>query len=96
MDQREVLFADPKSANFFNQAVDKRIDLKLKELRFDKSYSATVMVVGTTTADIKLQGGINTITGVPNKTGVSLVVGDEVYIEAINGSLNNLVIKYKK
>lgn len=89
-------FNDPQVAQLFKILIDDRIDQKLKELKFDRTYSATVMAVGSGVADIQLQGGENTITGVPNKSGVTLVIGDEIYIEAINNSLNNLVIKYKK
>jgi ribosomal protein S6E (S10) len=96
MDEIELLFSDPHFAARFYQLIDKRIDQKINGLKFDKSYSATVMAVGTGAADIKLQNGSNTITGVKNKTGVTLAVNDEVVVEAINGSLNNLVIKYKK
>jgi hypothetical protein len=96
MNEREKNLGDPNTASTLYQIIDDRVKLLIKDLKFNKTYSATVMAVGTTTADIKLQGGTNTITSVPNKTGVSLVVGDQVYIEAINNSLNNLVIKYKK
>lgn len=96
MNKQELLFEDPDTAETFYKIIDKRIQMALKELKFNKCYSATVVAVGTSTADIKLQSGINTITGVPNKSGVTLAVNDEVYIEAINNSLNNIVIKYKK
>lgn len=89
-------FNDPQVAQWFKVIVDDRIDQKIKELKFDRTYSATVISVGSGVANIQLQGGTSTINGVPNKSGETLVIGDEIYIEAINNSLNNLVIKYKK
>jgi hypothetical protein len=76
--------------------IDDRIKLHLEKLPYDRTYSAVVVSVGTGKANIRLQGGSNTISDVPNKTGVTLIVGDEIFVEAINNSLNNLVIKYKK
>jgi hypothetical protein len=76
--------------------IDDRIKAQLEKLPYDKSYSAVVVAVGTGKADIRLQGGANTITNVPNKTGDTLQVGDEIVLEAINNSMFNLVIKYKK
>lgn len=96
MDEREMLFGDPKTASIFYQIIDERIRLALKDLKYNSSHSATIMAVGSEVADIRIQGATNTITNVKNKTGNTLVVGDEVVIEAINGSMNNLVIKYKK
>nr|WP_156736276.1 hypothetical protein [Mycobacterium sp. E3298] len=93
---RELLLSDPQAASLFYQIIDKRIEAMIKNLKFDKTYSATVVGVNGEKADIKLQGGINTISGVPNKTGEVLSSGNEVLVEAINNSLNNLVIKYKK
>lgn len=89
-------FRDPKTASILHRIIDERINLALKDLKRDTSHSATVVAVGAGVADIKLQGAINTIPNVKNKTGETLVIGDEVVIEAINGSMNNLVIKYKK
>jgi hypothetical protein len=81
----------------FWREIDKRIRKMIKEeCNFNKSYSATVITVETGVASIRLQGGTNIITNVKNKTGEILIVGNEVIVEAINGSLNNLVIKYKK
>jgi translation initiation factor IF-1 len=76
--------------------LDDRIKTQLEKLPYDRTYSAVVVSVGTGKANIRLQGGSNIISNVPNKTGVTLVSGDEVFVEAINNSLNNLVIKYKK
>lgn len=93
----ELDFGDSKAVEKFWEQIDKRIKKIIKEeVKCDKTYYATVMDVGAGVASIKLQGGTNTITNVKNKTGVTLNVNDEVLIEAINGSLNNLVIKYKK
>lgn len=94
--QRELLFDDPQTSNLFYKILDERIAIQLKALKFDRTYSATVMAVGSGTADIKLQGGTNIIPEVLDKTGEVLSVGNEVLIEAINNSLNNIVIKYKK
>lgn len=93
----ELKFDDLITSKIFFREIDRRIENKIKELcKFDKSYSAKVVAVGTGVADIILQGGTNTITNVKNKSGETLIVNDEVIIEAINNSLNNIYIKLKK
>jgi sRNA-binding carbon storage regulator CsrA len=95
--QSQMPFDNPQMIKLFWREINKRIRQIIKEeCKYDKSYSAIVITVGTGTANIKLQGGTNTITNVKNKSGETLVIGNEVIVEAINGSLNNLVIKYKK
>jgi hypothetical protein len=94
--EETLSFDDPELVKLLFAMVDRRVDKKINELNFDKTYSATIITVHTGNADIQLQGSVSTILAVPNKTGVTLVNGDQVYVEAINGSLNNLVIKYKK
>jgi small nuclear ribonucleoprotein (snRNP)-like protein len=76
----------------------KRIILKelRTELRFDKTYVAKVVAVSGGYANIQLEESTNTISNVKNKSGEVLVPDDYVYVEAINNSLNNIVIKYKK
>jgi hypothetical protein len=81
---------------FYEKIVDKRIEDYNKDSKYDKSFSATVMSAGLGTVGIKLLGANNTVNGIPNKSGEILNVGDEVYVEAINGSSNNMVVKYKK
>ncbi len=90
-------FNDPLFArNLINEL--KRIILKeLRiELRFDKTYVAKVVSTTGDLADIKLEESENVISNVKNKSGETLLPDDYVYVEAINNSLNNIVIKYKK
>jgi hypothetical protein len=98
MDEIEetLSFDDPELVKLLFAMVDKRVDKKIAELSFNKTYSATVITVHTGNADIQLQGSTVTIMAVPDKTGVTLANGNQVYVEAINDSLHNLVIKYKK
>ncbi len=70
------------------------------ECRFNKTYSGTVVAVAgdNSTASIRLMDADSdmVIPNVKNKSGESLSVGDQIFLEAINNSLNNIVIKYKK
>ncbi len=92
----ELDLNSPEFVTSLYRYIDKRIANAVDNLTFDSSVSATIIAVGSGVADIRFQGGTITIPNVKNKTGVALVVGDEVIVEKINNSLNNLVIKYKK
>lgn len=66
---------------------------EFRKLKFDKSYPATIASTPSGgTADIKLQGGNTIIPNVKIRSGLTPSYGDQVYVRAINGSLNNLFI----
>lgn len=94
--KNETSFDDAQSASDVQKLIEHYIDKKLQTLKFDRHYSAKVVAVYSGTADISLYDSTNVIKGVKVKDGLSLNVGDEIYILAINGSLNNLFIDIKK
>ena len=70
---------------------------EIKKIKADRKYRATIVQNnGDGTANIKLQDGTNIISNVKIREGLSLFADDEVYITAINGSLNNIFIDIKK
>ena len=92
----DLEFGSPEDVANLYRYIDKRIAIAMNDLKFDSSVPATIISVGSGVASIMLQGGTITIPNVKNKTGATLVIGDEVIVEKINNSFNNLVIKYKK
>lgn len=77
----------------FNELFDK----KIKQEGYIKSWVATVVNVGVGTADVVLPGdAINTITGLLNKTGGVLNIGDEVYLFSPYSVLTSAYIAVKK
>ena len=77
--------------------IEEIIDGKLKKARFDRKFPA---IVSSTPSggycDIQLQGSTNSISNVKIRDGLTIAYSDEVYITAINGSLNNIFIDLKK
>jgi hypothetical protein len=94
--RNEMPIGDIGIASELEEIIDYLIEKKIKKLKFDKHYSAKVVAVYYGTADISLYDSTNIIKNVKVKDGLSLNVGDEIYVLAINGSLNNLIIDIKK
>jgi hypothetical protein len=94
--KNEISMDDVVAASGLGELIEKLINAKLKILKFDKHYSAKVVTVYSGTADISLYDSTYIIKNVKIKNGLSLNVGDEIYVLAINGSLNNLIIDIKK
>jgi hypothetical protein len=94
--REEIPLDNYKSIIDLTVIIDELIDKKLKKLLFDRHYVATVVSTPLNgKADIKLASGSNIITGVKIRNGLSVSNGDTVYLLAINGSLNNLIIDFK-
>lgn len=93
---QELPLDNPQTANILNEIIDKIVENKLKKLGFNKKYPAVVTAVGSGVATIKLMNGNAEISNVKVRNGVLVNVGDEVYVEAINGSLNNIYIDFNK
>lgn len=94
--ENQTLFDDPETSNIFWKIIDKRIEKILRQQEhYNICVQATVISVNGNLANIKLQTGTDTIPNVKNKTGEVLNTNDKVYVELINGSYNNMVIKYK-
>ena len=94
--KNEMPMGDIGTATNLSEIIDYLIEKKMKKLKFDKHYSAKVIAVYSGTADISLHDSENIINSVKIKEGLSLSVNDEIYVLAINGSLNNLIIDIKK
>ena len=93
----ELEFGNPQSDKTLIDEITRLVFKRIKsELKFDKTYVAKVVAVGTGVADVQIEDSVNTIAGVKNRSGETLNINDYVYIEAINNSLTNIVIKYKK
>ena len=92
----EQYFSDPRTANAMIKLIKTIVQKELRNLQFDKTYSGVVTGVNGNNANIKIMGSESIVNNVKNKSGEVLVTGDDVLIEAINNSLNNIVIKYKK
>lgn len=92
----ELDFTSPETVKNMLEIIDERVQLKMSELKNSKNYSATVTSVGVGVVSVQLQGANNVIPNVLNKSGQPLAVGNQVILEAINGSMSNLVVKFKK
>ena len=97
--QEEFSWGDDKTALLIKNLIEKMIDKKLKNLRYNKMIPAKVINVGSGVADVILYDAVSstpTLTSVKIRDGITLISNDEVYLTAINGSLNNLFIDVKK
>ena len=97
MDKPKVL----QKITQFTKALREHVDKQVKNAKFDRHVQAVVVNVGTYTADIQLSNHTYdsnkpVIPNVPNKSGETLVSGDEVYLLCINGSLSNSIIHIRK
>jgi hypothetical protein len=77
--------------------INKIFDQKIKDNNFVMAWVATVVSVGVGVADVKLPGdNINVLVNKKNKTGGTLVIGDEVYLFSPYSNLSTSFIVYKK
>jgi hypothetical protein len=91
-------------ARFINDMIDVRInkilEKRIVELGYIKSWAAKVVNVGVGTADVQLSTdsgvGRPIITGLKNKTGVALTIGDDVYLYSPQSVLTSCYIAIKK
>ena len=90
--QEEVSFDDPRIIREMKVMMEKIAQDKVDAAKFDRHIPATIVSVGVGVADIKLYGTGTTIPNRPYKSYLTLAPGDEVYVLAINNSLNNTII----
>ena len=91
-------------ARFINDIIDIRInkilEKRIAELGYLKTWAAKVVNVSGATADVQLATdaglGRPVITGLKNKTGVTLSIGDEVYLYSPQSVLTSSYIAIKK
>lgn len=93
---REFDFSDPQVAKMFVDVIKEIVQKEIVNLKFNRMYPATVVGTGSGTADIQLMGSTTTISGVKVRDGLTVINGDEIYVTAINGSLNNMFVDVKK
>lgn len=81
------------SDNFWNE-IDKRIKSAIETYgNFNKEYKATVTAVaGDGTISVQKVGSDKVYTNVKNYTGVTLGVGDLIYILYVNGDANTIKV----
>lgn len=67
----------------------------MKQCNVGHNVYATVTAIDGVNYSVLLAGGSQVYTGLKNKSNSTLVVGDAVIIEAINGNIGNGFIKAK-
>lgn len=90
----EYPFSDPQIARYMAEIIRRMIRNEIQNLPYNRLYPAEVVSVGSGVANIKLLGGDKVIPNVKVRPGLSLSQGQKVYILAINGSLNNIIIDF--
>ena len=94
--KEELSLNNPMVSRLFESLIREIVQKELRKAQFNRMLPATVISVGANIASVKISIDDNTIPNLPNKTGQELEVGDEVYIECINGSISNMYIAIKK
>jgi len=79
----------------FVKLVTEIVRKELSKQKIPRMYPATVhdVSIDNRYATVKI-AGFDTEFSFPNKTGETLTIGKNVYVEAINGDLSNAVISY--
>lgn len=72
------------------------VQQEIKNASFDKMKVATVTDVASGLLSVEFADDGVEVDGIPNKTGETVIVGDQVYILKINNSNTNLVARIKK
>lgn len=88
---------NPNAITDYVKIVREIVQQEIRKASFNRSIQA---VVASTPAggacDIKLLNEGNTITGVKIRTGLTISMGDEVYVTFINNQSSNFFIDFKK
>lgn len=92
----EIPFDDSNFIDYFKNIIKEVVRDEMKKLKFNRKVVAKVVSVGVGVANIQLLDSSNTISNVKVRDGLTLDIDDYVYVEAINGSLNNIFIDIKK
>lgn len=95
----EMDFSSPLFSTLFREQIKKIIMEEINQLAFDKTYPA--IITNTPSgglANISLYGTVGStptiIQNVKIRPGLSPSKDQKVYVKAINGSLNNLMIDF--
>jgi len=93
---QEIPLNDPNIAKSLKQIIQELVRQEVRKLGFNKKYPAVITAVNGNTASVKLYNGNVEISNVKIRNNVIAQVGDECYVEAINGDLNNIYIDFVK
>lgn len=69
---------------------------EIKKIRFNKMQVATVKAVNGALVDVEFADDGILVEDIPNKTGETLTISDQIYVLRINNSSTNLVAILKK
>jgi hypothetical protein len=98
LSMKEVLFSvnfdSPEFAAFLDNYISEKI--KKTNIIMDKRFDGTVITTYGGYANIVLANDVNTEIKVQNPNEISLEVGDQVSIIAVDGNLSNSVVDYRK
>lgn len=94
--KEQLPIGDFKFVKRMTEVFRKIVQQELAKAEFDRKLPATIVSVGTGVADIKLMGGNTTISNVKVRSGLTLSVGDGVYVTLIGNSATNMFIDLKK
>lgn len=90
------MIKDTKSLEMLKDLIDELVDKKINQLQLMRALPATVVLVnGDGTVNIKIAGSEETLFNIKNKTGLTLVLNDKVYLYAPTGSLSNCYVGVK-
>lgn len=83
-------------AKFMQDIIQKEVRKEISKMQLPKSWAATVVSVSGSNAVVQLAGIATSLSEKKNKTGVTLVANDEVYLYSPTGELSNSYINVKK
>lgn len=87
----------PKAVDDYIELIRNIVQQEISKAPFNRMIPATVVNVGSGVVDVQLNGESGTtITNVPNKTGLTLSNGNQVYVLMINNSSSNFAVTIKK
>lgn len=73
-------------AMMLEDIIDRLIDVRMNQLKFNKSSLGEVIAVNGSNLNIRMTGSSTTLTDIPNRTGNTVAVGDRVWCFSLNNS----------
>jgi hypothetical protein len=93
--KKEQCLDDFVVATEFEKLIKYNIEANMLNITRDKHYRGTIQSINGNVADVLLLNASTPIPDVKINTGINLFEDEEVYVLALNGSLNNLLIDSK-
>lgn len=81
--------------NWFLPLIKKTVRKEIENNMPFKAYLGTVDSIFAGKINVLLVGDSTPITGIVNKTGESLTIGDRVWVWAIGGNLGNSIVAFR-